>query len=218
MNVKPTTMLIKADFDIDQIGETLEWSFYREDGHGNPIKGHYAGSVYFTVGELTRVRVKAGGYSRFVGFEVLDCTLITRPQITQIGAGLRTEFAVPSPFISTADITVTGATISLPPSQFLPADVPKPEPEYTEYAREWSKELTVGSATGRWEISFVLTVAIQRVLGGKPELRVFTFDPEGEVGSGVSPPKMRSSNKLAEMPMAMLFPEGEVGSGVSPPK
>lgn len=218
MNAKPTTMHIEANFDIDQIGETLEWHFYRKDGHGNPIKGRYAGSVYFTVGEQTRVRVKAGSYNPFVGFEVLDCTLITRPQVVQIGKGLRTEFALPSPFISTPDITVTGASVSLPPAQFVPSDVLKPEPEYTEFAREWNKELTVGDKTGRWEISFVLTVAIQRTLGGTPELRVFTFDPEGEVGSGVSPPKMRGANKLAEMPMAMLFPEGEVGSGVSPPK
>jgi len=217
---KPTAMLIEANFDIDQIGETLEWQFSRKDGHGNPIKGRYAGSVYFTVGEVTRVRIKAGGYSKFTGFEVLDCTLITRPQIVETGAGLDTIFASPSPFVSTSAIKVNGATVSLPPEQFVDLPVQGTDPDYTEFAREWNQELTVGAKTGRWEFSFVLTVAIKRLNAVVPELRVFTFDPEGEVGSGVSPPRIKNtSGAMPEpMPMAMLFPEGEVGSGVSPPR
>jgi hypothetical protein len=215
---KPTSMLIEANFDIDQVGQTLEWSFSRKDGQGNPLKGRYAGGIYFTVGELTRVRVRAGSYSKFAGFKVLDCTLVTMPQLVQIGKGHPTKFAPPSPFVTTSLIGVNGASISLPPEQFVPSPVHPDDPEYNEFAFEWSN-LTVGTETGRWEIMFVLTVEIERADGSK-EQRAFSFDPEGEVGSGVSPPKIQASQAFSELlaPMVMLMPEGEVGSGVSPPK
>jgi hypothetical protein len=214
---KPTTMLIEANFDIDQIGQTLEWKFSRKDGNGNPVKGRYAGGVYFTVGELTRVKVTAGGYSQFTNFKVLDCTLITLPQIVEIGKGLQTRFAPPSPFVSTPAIAITGASVSLPPNQFMPSTVQTPEPEYNQLALEWNRELTVGPVTGRWEISFVLTVEFTRD-DGTTEQRAFSFDPEGEVGTGVTPPKMQPQGIFRSAPMAMLMPEGEVGTGVTPPK
>lgn len=212
-------MLIEAKFDIDQIGQNLEWKFFRKDGNGNPVKGHYAGSVYFTVGELTRVKVTAGGYSNFTNFKVLDCTLITLPQIVEIGKGVRTRFAPPSPFVSTAAIGITGASVSLPSNQFVPSSVDTPEPEYNQLTLEWNSELTVGPVTGRWEISFVVTVEFTRD-DGSTEQRAFSFDPEGEVGTGVTPPKMQpqESHRSAPMAMAMLMPEGEVGTGVTPPK
>jgi hypothetical protein len=217
---KPTTMLIEANFDIDQVGQSLEYHFRRKDGHGNPVKGRYAGGVYFTVGELTRVRVRAGSYTPFTGFKVLDCTLVTVPQLVQIGSKVATRFSPPSPFASTDAVTVTGASLSLPAEQFVPAAADPVDPEYNEFALEWDQGLTVGNETGRWEISFVLTVEIQRA-DGNTEQRVFTFDPEGEVGSGVVPPRIQSDAGYKAQPammMAMLDPEGEVGSGVVPPR
>jgi hypothetical protein len=219
MKQKPTTMLIEANFDIDQVGQSLEWRFSRKDGQGNPLKGRYAGGIYFTVGEQTRVRVRAGSYTKFKGFKVLDCTLITMPQVVQIGKGVATKFAPVSPFVTTSMIEVTGASVSLPPSQFVPSAVHPDDPEYNEFAFEWNSELTVGQGTGRWEIAFVLTVEITRADGGT-EQRAFSFDPEGEVGTGVSPPKIQAAEAFGTLsaPMVMLMPEGEVGTGVSPPK
>jgi|GEM_PF-1101767 len=212
-------MLIEANFDIDQVGQSLEWRFSRKDGHGNPVKGRYAGGIYFTIGELTRVRVRAGSYSKFKGFKVLDCTLITMPQVVQIGKGLPTKFAAVSPFVSTPGVEVSGASVSLPAAQFVPSAVHPDDPEYNEFALEWNHDLTVGQDTGRWEIAFVLTVEIIRA-DGCTEQRAFSFDPEGEVGTGVSPPKIqvRDAYEGMPVPMVMLMPEGEVGTGVSPPK
>ena len=213
---KPTTMLLEANFDIDQLGQTLEWRFSRTDGHGNPVKGRYAGGIYFTVGEQTRVRVRAGSYSSFKGFKVLDCTLVTLPQIVQVGKGMPTRFAPPSPFITTSKIAVSGASVSLPPEQFIPSAVHPDDPEYNEFALEWNSALTVGAETGRWEIAFVLTVEITRA-DGSSEQRAFSFDPEGEVGTTVSPPHISAPRLFSAAPMAMLMPEGEVGTTVSPP-
>ncbi|HEY0061638.1 MAG TPA: hypothetical protein VGC21_05935, partial [Telluria sp.] len=203
-NKKPTTMLIEANFDIDQVGQTLEWRFSRKDGHGNPVKGRYAGGVYFTVGEQTRVRVRAGSYNAFNGFKVIDCTLITMPQVVRIGKNVATRFAPVSPFVSSPVIQVTGASVSLPPAQFVPSAVHPDDPEYNEFALEWGHELSVGPETGRWEISFVLTVEIQRA-DGCTEQRAFSFDPEGEVGTGLTPPKIQAA-AFEPMPMAMLMP------------
>lgn len=214
---KPTTMLIEANFDIDQLGQTLEWRFSRKDGQGNPVKGRYAGGIYFTVGELTRVRVRAGSFSKFKGFKVLDCTLITMPQLVQIGKATPTKFAPVSPFVSTASIGIAGASVSLPAAQFVPSAVHPDDPEYNEFALEWNSALTVGEQTGRWEIAFVLTVEIERA-DGTTEQRAFSFDPEGEVGTTVSPPRITAQAAFAPMPMTMLMPEGEVGTTVSPPR
>jgi hypothetical protein len=217
---KPSTMLIEANFDIDQIGQTLEWKFSRKDGQGNPVTGPYAGGVYFTVGELTRVRVRAGSYTSFKGFRILDCTLVTMPQVAQIGKGLPTLFAPPSPFVTSSVLEVTGASVSLPAAQFVPCKVDPLDPEYTAFGLEWNSALTVGNATGRWEISFVVTVEITRA-DGCVEQRAFSFDPEGEVGTGITPPRFHPNYADAIEPpmvMAMLMPEGEVGTGITPPR
>ena len=189
MTKKAPTMLLEANFDIDQIGGTLEWRFTRKDGNGNPIKGKYAGGIYFTVGEEMRVRVRAGSSTALTSFKVLDCALITCPQIVEIAPKRKAKFAPPSPFISTEspNIEVIGASINLPGEDFKFAETPPPEPGYSEIALQWDKHLTVGETEGRWEISFVLTVQVERE-NGPPSVRVLCFDPEGEVGSGQSPP------------------------------
>ncbi|UUZ49123.1 hypothetical protein LP420_01205 [Massilia sp. B-10] len=65
---------------------------------------------------------------------MLDCTLITMPQVVQIGKGTTTKFAPVSPFVSTAAIGITGASVSLPPAQFVPSAVHPDDPEYNEFA------------------------------------------------------------------------------------
>ena len=61
MTQPAATMLLKANFDINQVGETLEWSFTRADHDGNPIEGIYAGGIYYTTGEEMNVRVDHRG-------------------------------------------------------------------------------------------------------------------------------------------------------------
>lgn len=191
MTEKAPTMTLEAEFDIAQTSSTPEWSFKRKDGNGHPITGKYAGGIYFTVGEEMRVIVKAVSWNRLVSFKVLDCTLITLPQIVELEPKKKAKFAPFSPFISTASpsVNVHGASINLPGEGFNRADVPAPPPGAPhEIVLQWDKHLTVGKTVGRWEISFVVTVEVQE--GDSPAVqRVFCFDPEGEVGSGVTPPR-----------------------------
>jgi hypothetical protein len=185
---KPTAMLLRADFDIDQVGQTLEWSFTRKDGDGNPITGKYAGEIYFTVGEKMKLHVKAGSKTPFKGFVVKDCVLISRPGIACTGPKVPTVYSPPSPFVGNDRVKVPGASINIPVDQFVPVQLKQTgATPYYEMAQEWSDHLMVGETTGRWELSMVLTVCITREDNSTVE-RVLCFDPEGTVGAGTSPP------------------------------
>ncbi|NHZ32488.1 hypothetical protein [Massilia rubra] len=211
---KPTSMLLEANFDINQIGETLEWKFSRKDGNGNPVKGRYAGAIYFTVGEQMHIRIRAGGYEKFESFQVLDCTLITRPQIRSIAPGVLPEYAPPSPFIDNEHVRVKGASVQIPAEQFLRDKADSDDPLYHKKALKWDKHLTVGACTGRWEVSFVLTVLITRA-SGETSQRVFVFDPESEVGGGIAPTVEALAPGAASDQVACM-PESEVGGGIAP--
>ncbi|HEX8610465.1 MAG TPA: hypothetical protein VF800_04190 [Telluria sp.] len=209
---KPTSMLLEANFDINQIGETLEWKFSRKDGDGNPVKGRYAGAIYFTVGERMHVRIRAGGYEKFESFQVLDCTLITRPQIRSIAPGMLPTYAPPSPFVDNEHVCIKGASVQIPADEFVRDKADNDDPAYHKKALKWQNHLTVGTCTGRWEVSFVLTVLITRA-SGETTQRVFVFDPEGEVGGGVAP-TVAALDPDADQVACM--PEGDVGGGVAP--
>jgi hypothetical protein len=189
MTKKATAMHLEANFDIDQVGSTLEWSFKRYDCDGNPLTGKYAGGIFFTTGEEMRVRVRAGCRTKLTSFKVLDCTLISIPQIVEIAPKKKAKFAPPSLFVSTdvPPIKVTGASIKLNGDDFKRDDlIPPSPPGYSEIALLWDKHLTVGLTEGRWEISFVLTVQVTEE-GKPPTERVFCFDPEGDVSNGLTP-------------------------------
>ena len=184
-------MILKANFDINQVGETLEWSFSRTDHDGCPITGVYAGGIYYTINEKMQVRLTAGSWNGLKSFKVLDCTLITRPALVEIGHGKPFKYAQPSPFVENAGIKIAGASVNLPGHQFKPSAIDQIEPidpKYRQLAVLWDKHLTVGESVGRWEFSFVVTVEVT-CADGTVLRRVFCFDPEGEVGSTVSPPK-----------------------------
>ncbi len=193
MTEKPPIMLLTADFDINQVGADLEWHFSRKDHDGNPIEGKDAGSIYFTKGETLYVHVGGGGRLRpdgtapFASFRVLDCVIVSRPQLSQYGTGLETKFYPPSPFVAKDGGGDKNATIRLAADRFAPWIGGPTKKGYFRRVQAWDDYLQVGDGLGRWEISFVITVEITGTDGRITE-RVFGFDPEGTVGSGLNPP------------------------------
>lgn len=190
--VTPPSMLLKARFDIDQVGFNMEWHFSRSDHNGNPIEGKDAGSIYFTRGETFFIHVtggakKRGGNNPFESFKILDCCLISQPQLSQYGSDMPTLFSPPSPFVSVPGDVPKHATITLQADKFKPWIGGETLPGYYKQTQAWSEHLTVGQETGRWELSFVVTVEIT-ALDGSTTQRVFGFDPEGTVGTGLNPP------------------------------
>lgn len=194
MKETPPIMTLNADFDIAQIGETLEFSFTRTDGQGNPIEGKDAGSVYFTKGEQFNVVVNGGGRVKSTGnpfedFKILDCCLITIPRLAQFGEGIKTQFSPPSPFVSAKTGAPFPATINLDASKFKEhGRGAAGEGRYHKVKQVWGEHLVTGTTTGRWKLSFVITVAI-RMHDGSIDTRVLSFDPEVVVGTGMNPPQ-----------------------------
>jgi len=192
MKEKPPSMLLQANFDVDQVGYNMEWHFSRKDHNGNPIEGKYAGGIYFTTGETMFVHVSAGGKKQdgrnpFESFKILDCCLISQPQLTQYGGGRPTLFAPPSPFVTNQGDFPRNATIAFEVDKFKTWIGGEKVPDYYQQTQAWQDHLTVGQIEGRWELSFVVTVEITGADGAITH-RVFGFDPEGGVGTGMNPP------------------------------
>ena len=108
---------------------------------------------------------------------ILDAMLYTVPHTS----GER--FSAPSPFSSVRATT--------PIEQWQPARIEHDrEPGFSASVQHSLTPLTVVQDDGRWKLSLILTVVIERLTkaGPQQEIRVFSFDPEAEVGSGTEPP------------------------------
>ncbi len=172
-------LTLTVSFDIDQDGSHLLYSFFPEGTTPDPTKegGHYAGAIYFPLDEQIKLVVQGwGNKTTFDTFTILDCSFVTRPKIIEMSGDI-TMYAPPSPFKG-----INGPIYQIPP-KFGPPDHTLDE---TEMCKSYKllDPILIGKAPGRWEISFFLTTRIERVAPSTPEVRVFWFDPEGEVGTG----------------------------------
>lgn len=177
-------MKLSVHFDADQITNQLDYSFTSCDGTADPRHGPYMGGVHFQKGQHVYLDATCCGSkeSGFTGFQIIDCCIISVPQLTQVGPKVPTVYSPPSPFLQ-----AIGATYNLSldfESQVLPQDPALPD--LRRIRQEWKHTLDVGHANGRWELSFVMTVRITRGEGVQPELRVFSFDPESSVGGSIA--------------------------------
>ena len=172
---------LEVDFDIDQLGDRLVWRFARSDARGNPLTARYAGSIYLTRLEALDLRVRAGSARPFKSFDVLDCCIVTRPEILRCTQDETVEFALPSPFVYAAGSAVAGASISLDANRFKAAKTLQ-EDSYYLMAQKWDGVLMTGESLGRWNMSLVLTVRINHA-DGSASVRVFECDTEAVVGA-----------------------------------
>lgn len=179
MTAMLTKPRIDVSFDIAQVSNQLVWAV--DDSGSHPKYGRYAGGIRFFKGEILDFNLTATGNAlRYPEFkvEILECTILTRPQIIAMDEELDVaSYALPSLFVG-PDLAAR-----------LITDInPKGQPHVIEGFRhlhfQRQNALTVGQNNGRWELSLYLTVRITNGPGGKPFLRVFTFDPESEVGNG----------------------------------
>ena len=176
---------LKLSFDADQNGSGLAHALVR-DGSGtpdpNPTHGKYADSLYFAPGEQLSVQVTGSGARKlgFDSFQIIDCVFITRPQVVQRGSDLPTKYAAPSPFQQGI-----GACYPMALDFYAVPGNSGIEPIHTDeriVTQYWKRTLDIGLTPGLWSLSFSMTVRITRGLGAVDEVRVFSFDPEAEVG------------------------------------
>lgn len=186
VNTDPKAVLLKVSFDVSQTSDALDWEFVP---NSRPTKGTHAGGVLFQPKEKLFLEIDGIGSDKsgFTGFDIIECSLITMPQIVQIGANLPLKYAAPSPFRDVPSAVFTF------PHDFKVGVVPAPS-EIVNHERQfkqtWNGDLVVAEAQGRWELTFLVTVRIHYGSAHPSELRVFSFDPEGQVGDGSVPPTL----------------------------
>ncbi len=181
MNPVSVSGVIRVSFDIEQISSYAMWGVSQTDNPHNPYSslGLHAGAIRFRKDESIRVEVLAYGHpDLFVSMNVLDAMIYTVPHTD----GERRS--APSPFSRVRATTPIG--------QWAPAEVEHTDSQRKAMTQASLTPLIVVEESGRWMFSLILTMAIERRTegGGKrSEIRVFTFDPEIQVGSGTEPPR-----------------------------
>lgn len=167
-------------FDADQISDQLAFQFLSSDG--NPAEhptGLFNGEVHFDRDSTFHLRVIGSGKAgRLHKFKVVDCCLLTQPLIVEAGSNY-TRYAPPSPFLE-----CKGASYCLPLDFSILSSATMADPARVIINQEWRHTLHVSDVRGRWNMSLLITVEILRSPDAMPELRVFSFDPESQVGAG----------------------------------
>ena len=114
--------------------------------------------------------------------------MITRPHILSCGPHVRTWYGPPSLFVDSGGEQL-GALYQIDPAAFSVHSTGIDPAKGKKITLLWNGYLKVGPYNGNWEISFYVTVSIKRANEESAQLRVFYFDPEGEVGNGMEPPR-----------------------------
>ncbi|OFA02610.1 hypothetical protein [Duganella sp. HH101] len=185
-------MTLSGTFDVNQRSDRMDWEFLDIGAvPGQPPQPggeHWNSDVFFSAGQSFCIALTAtdNQLTGFQSFQILDCHLITRPQILRCGKDELTLYAPPSPFVDAAGDTLN-AVCPIAGTDFLPLSSTQPNGS-TQQTMLWANSLTVGGINAHWEMSLYITVSIQRAWSEQQQLRVFYFDPESEVGNGTTPP------------------------------
>lgn len=185
-------MTLAARFDVNQVDDGIDWLFADidsieniEHATGDP---YWNRNVEFSAGQNFRIAIVASDQEKtgFESFEIVDCCIITRPQIVSCGPDTRTRYAPPSLFVGN-NCKELGAIYSIPSSEFAVHSTGIDPAKGRKITLLWDGHLTVGPYNGFWDLSFYMTVSIKRVGEETAQRRVFYFDPESEVNNGLKP-------------------------------
>jgi len=186
-------MTLTARFDVNQIDDGIDWVFADLESVTNAehsqVEPQWNRDIQFSAGQEFRIAITASDKDNtgFESLEIVDCCLITRPQILSCGQGQRTRYGPPSLFASSSSSQL-GAVYQIEPYAFTVHSSGIDPQKGKRITLLWNGQLTVGPYNGFWDLSFYLTVRIKRVGGQPDQLRVFYFDPESEIGNGTFPP------------------------------
>lgn len=186
-------MTLTARLDVNQVDDGINWLFADLDaGVGNDCAREdprWNRNIDFKAGQKFRIAIVASDqdHTKFESLEVIDCCLITRPQILCCGKGVRTRYAPPSLFVQQSGEQL-GALFRIDPAAFSVVSTGVDPAKGRKVSLLWDGHLSVGDLNGSWELAFYVTLSIKRAHEEARQLRVFYFDPEGEVTNGTDPP------------------------------
>lgn len=180
IDVEADAAIIRVSFDIEQISSDLVWRAAEVKSNRDLFAaiGRYAGAVHLRQDDAVTVQVTAyGAEDSLLTINVIDAMLYTVPHTS---GGV---FCAPSPF--------SKVRATMPVGQWSAAEIHHCHERKVKLAVQTSlAPLQVVETDGRWKLSLIITVLIDRYVGNQKvsEIRVFSFDPEAEVGSGTEPP------------------------------
>lgn len=186
-------MALTARLDVNQVDDGIDWTFTDiesiESVERTPGDPQWNRDIDFSAGQEFRIAITASDKDRtgLESLEVVDCCIITRPQILCCGPEVLTYYAPASLFVDNAGGEL-GALYQIEPSAFSVHSTGVDPVKGKRTTLLWDGHLTVGPYNGSWELSFYVTVRIKRNGEKRDQLRVFYFDPETEVGNGTNPP------------------------------
>lgn len=172
------TVRLHVSFDADQVSSSLVWHAVEGTPARNAFhaQGRHAGALHFEKGDQFAIDLTAfGNTATLKGLELLEAVLVTMPH-TSVD-----RRSAPSPFATEQAVLRLAAWTK-------PESSPEPDPLRVRWTTRMVAPVSVLQETGRWELSLIVTVRLLRPEGQRSELRVFAFDPESEVGTGMDPP------------------------------
>ncbi len=169
------SITLNVQFDIGQESQQLNWYFSDSHGKINPnAAGPKSGQLSFKPDDTLTLAISADSSNgQLECARVIDCTLITLPMLATWNKPNPGTYPLPSPFFQPDN--GLGAVAS-----FMPVEASSASSKRQTFT---GQTLTL-SNKGRWKLTFMLTVAITEVTGAT-NYRVFTFDPEVDVGTGL---------------------------------
>ena len=166
---------LNVQFDINQDSQQLNWYFSDTHGKLSPRQGGTkSGVLSFNPGDaLTALIVADSAAGQLESARIIDCALITTPLVNTWNMEKPGHYPEPSPFYKEG---VGPGTIA----SFMPVK----SNGGSARRQSFTGTTLIFANPGRWKLTFVMTVEITETSGVVTH-RVFGFDPECEVGTGV---------------------------------
>ena len=159
---------LSVSFDADQYGRALCWTATEGRTNLYATYGKFAGSLHLPTDCGLRVEVHGYGNKTLQSFQIQSVCLVTVPADSELG---------PSPFVGQ-----TTASVVIDDFPLCDSIVYDPHIGRAYGIAASQVPLQIGSTSGAWQVSMILTVLI--VDGAGKRQRVFGFDPESQVGNG----------------------------------
>lgn len=166
---------LNVQFDIGQASQQLNWYFSDSRGKiDSKTGGVKAGALGFRPGDTLGLNVSVeSDAGQLASARIVDCALITLPLANTWEMQAPGHYPMPSPFYQTD----SGPGVI---SSFMPVSANVASSDRQTFS---GTPLTIHNV-GRYKLTFMMTVAITEV-SGSTRHRVFYFDPEVVVGTGL---------------------------------
>lgn len=168
-------LTLSLSFDADQVSSLLDWEMLP---NCSPTRGIYAGLLALPAQSPLTVVVSGNGAfdnpngPRFSGFDIKDFCIVSLPKTMVCGPDDPVPtFAPPSMF--------SDSYVATKQFQWKGTPLDRSLDHYLVIVNELDYPLPLG-APGAWDVTIVLTIAIQRI-DGSSDLRVFYTNIDAEL-------------------------------------